>query len=182
MKLRFVKFLTSRENEIEKKEEGGRRSNISCPSATQLGRGQSPRSRPHFCFLFLSSFLLYSPLHPAPPTRNLPAQLVCRHVPEEQYSPAIPSPAVPPLPSFFINYRSNRAWREGPWRSAQLADPAVLPNDNMRAPSSPHPCPFIQSDAAASLRFQWHPLCGGWSHRKTKYENELSCFITFIDE
>lgn len=44
------------------------------------------------------------------------------------------------------------------------------------------PCSFIQSVAAASLRFQWHPLCGGWSHRKTKDENELSCFITFIDE
>lgn len=30
MKLRFVKFFTSRENEIEKKEGGGRGTNITC--------------------------------------------------------------------------------------------------------------------------------------------------------
>lgn len=41
MKLRFVKFFTSRENEIEKKEEG---TAIACSAVTQLGRGKGSRS------------------------------------------------------------------------------------------------------------------------------------------
>ena len=135
MKLRFVKFLTSLENEIEKKEEGGRRSAIACSSIPQLGRGQSPLS---FHLLLPSSFP--SPLPPSSSTslHSPPPQLARRHVSGEQYSPAISSPAVPLLPFFFIKLLKQQSGVVVAWRSAQPAGPAVLPNDNMRAPSSPH--------------------------------------------
>lgn len=98
-------------------------------------------------------------------------------------SPAIPPPAVPPLPSFFINYRNRRAWREEPGRSTQLADPAVLPNDNVAAPSSPPPLLLHPTGCRlATSWLQWRFIHSGWNYRKTKIENEVSCFIAFIDE
>lgn len=65
MKLRFVKFLTSRENEIEEKEGGGRRPNLSCLAVTQLARNHSPAP-----VLALLPHHFHSP-SPTPPT-NLP--------------------------------------------------------------------------------------------------------------
>ena len=81
MKLRFVKFLTSRENEIEKKEEGGRRTNITCSTTLIQAAAIAPlRSRSPFPFIFPSSPSL------APPARNLPFHLVSRHVPPSSCS------------------------------------------------------------------------------------------------
>ena len=176
MKLRFVKFFTSRENEIEKKEEGGRRSTaITCSTTSQLARSHSPRFRSP---LLSSSFPFFlpppSPTSPHPPPPGLSAAT-------DRESNALqlsPPPAVPLLPSFFIKSPKQKSVAVVTWRSTLPADPAVTggrPARRTLAPSS-------NRMAAASLRFQWHPLCGDWSHRKTKYENELSCFITFIDE
>ena len=171
MKLRFVKFFTSRENEIEKKEEGGR----NCMLCRHQAR---PRPEPMLHLLFPPSFPLSLP--PPSPT-NLPPpspQLVGRHVPPSNCS-SYPSSSCSASP-FLLHKLPKRKSVE---RRTVAGRPAVLPNDNTAgAQLARHPCSFIQSVAAASLRFQWHPLCGDWSHMKTKTENELSCSITFIDE
>ena len=75
MKLRLVKFLTSHENEIEKKEEGGRSTTIMRSASTQPGRGQSPMlllplqpSSLHLSILSSSTILrqqVPSPPHPS---------------------------------------------------------------------------------------------------------------------
>ena len=90
MKLRFVKFLTSRENEIEKKEEAYHR--VPCR------RPARPQPEPPLPLLLLSSLHHFTlSLHQS---ASSAAQFPLRHVPGEQYSPAIPSPAVPlSLPS-----------------------------------------------------------------------------------
>ena len=95
MKLHFVKFLTSRENEIEKKEE---EAIITYFATTQLGRVQSHLS----CSRPPPSIISPSPSPPVHQPASSVTQLPLRHVPGEQYSPAIPPPAVPLLPSFFI--------------------------------------------------------------------------------
>ena len=68
MKLRFVKFLTSRGNEIEKKEE---EAPITHFATTQLDRGQSHLScsRPP---PFIIS-VLFSPTTPHPPLPSFPS-------------------------------------------------------------------------------------------------------------
>ena len=152
MKLRFVKFLTSRENEIEKKEEGGR------------GRGPTITcsfhhpARPRPAPLPLSSpsslhhsrpLLLLHPAHqPASPRPSLSAA-TCRKSNALQLS----LPAVLLLPFFFIKLPKQKSVEGRTVAGAQLADPAVLPNDNRTRPARRHPCSFIQSVAAASLRF-----------------------------
>ena len=161
MKLHFVKFLTSRENEIEKKEEGMK---LQClPSlgqaATQLCLRF--RSRPPPSIISLSPST--QPHQPA----SSAAQLPLRHGPEEQYSPAIPSPAVPLLPSFFINYRSGRAGRT--WCPASRSScPAQRQH---AAPSSPHPCPPVARLSSTVFRFL--PSLGAASpHRAKPQENK----------
>lgn len=173
MKLRFVKFLTSRENEIEKKEGGGRSPTITCSAVTQSARSQTPLP---FSPSSLHHFILPPPPGPTSPLLHH-SQFLLRHGSGEQCPPAIPPPAVLLLPSFFIKLPKQQSVAGVTWRSTYLADPAVAGRASSRtlAPSS-------NRMAAASLRSQWHPLCGERSHRKTKYENELSCFITFIDE
>ena len=126
MKLRFVKFLTSRENEIEKKEE---EATITYFATTQLGRGQSHRSRPPPSIpLFLPP---PRPTTPHPPPPSFPSA-TCRESNILQLS----LPAVLLLPSLF--HKITEAEESG--RGTQPAGPAVLSNDSMRAPSSPHPC------------------------------------------
>lgn len=175
MKLRFVKFLTSRENEIEKKEEGGRSTALACSVIPQPGRGRSSRFR-----LSPPSLHYFHPLslHPALPARDSPPQLALRHGSGEQDSPATPPPAVLLLPSFFIKLPKQKSVEGRTVAGAQLAGPAVTGRAQLAAPLHPHSIGW----PAASLRFQWHPLCGGWSHRKTKTENEVPCFVSFIDE
>ena len=174
MKLRFVKFFTSRENEIEKKEEGGRSTALACSTVTQLARNHSPAPA---LPLLPSSFHSLS-LHPAPPTYLLRRPSLSAATGRESNALQLsPPPAVPLLPSFFIKLPKQKSVAVVTWRSTLLADPAVTggrPARRTLAPSS-------NRMAAASLRFQWHPLCGDWSHRKTKYENEVPCFVSFID-
>lgn len=121
-----------------RKEEGG-------PTLRALP--QPDQSAARLPLLATPSTIIPLSLHPLPPARTLrrPASLPPRA--GEQYSPAIPSPAVLLLPSFFI--KITEATERG-GRSTQLADPAVLPNDSMRMPSSPRPCPFTQSGGRGS--------------------------------
>ena len=158
MKLRFVKFLTSRENEIEKKEEGGRSTTITCSSATQSARGQSPLPLP---FPLLFSFpLIISVLSPSTqlhrPASYHPA---CRppRAGRAIFS-SYPSPAVSLLPFFFINYRSSKAWRlsrgEAPILPTQLADPAVA-GAQLAAPLPLHPIGWPRFSSALMASSLW---------------------------
>ena len=66
MKLRLVKFLTSRENEIENKEEGGRsRTTITLSAIAQLGRSHSPAPAPLPPSFHTIPFSLPPPVPPA---------------------------------------------------------------------------------------------------------------------
>ena len=157
MKLRFVKFFTSRENEIEKKEGGGRRTHTARPTTLS-----QPAARAYAPVLLPPSFLLSLP--PPGPTQPTSSAAPASPPPRagRAMSSSYPCHSRPASPFFFINYRSRRAWQGGPWRGAQLAGPAVLLNDNVAAPSSPATlAPSSNRVVAASLRFQWHPLCGG---------------------
>ena len=123
MKLRFVKFLTSRENEIEKKEEGGRRTNITCSTtliqASARVHAPAPFSLSSSLHLpTLSSSTILRQQVPSPPP-----QLVCRHVPPSSCS-SYPSPAVPLLPFFFIKLLKQQGMAYVAWRCTQPAGPA----------------------------------------------------------
>ena len=98
MKLRFVKFFTSRENEIEKKEgeDGGQTFRALSPPCQPAARPPLPLHPPPAIVPTLSSS---TQLHQ--PASSI-ARLACRHGSEEQCPPAVPAPAVLPLPSFFI--------------------------------------------------------------------------------
>ena len=141
MKLRLVKFLTSRENEIEKKEEGGRSTTITRPSATQPGRNQSSCPLPDLTLLLPSSFLPLPPPSPRQPAtcRSSLSAATCRQV----VAPAIPPPAVPLLPFFFIKLPKQKSGR--PLRSVVPSLPVQLAGLAIAVPSSPHPCSFTKS-------------------------------------
>ena len=133
-----------------------------------------PRSPPFIISVLSSSTQLHSP-HPSVPACRPP------RIGRARLS-SYPSPSCSASP--FLLHKITEAEERGekdrggaPSLPTQLAYSTITGRAQLAAP-----CSFIQSVAAASLRFQWHPLCGGWSHRKTKDENELSCFITFIDE
>ena len=135
MKLRLVKFFTSRENEIEKKEEE--------EGAGSPSRAPSPSQPATIAPLLLSPspFIISFSLPPPSPTSPHPtAQLVGRHVSGEQYSPAIPLPAVPLLPFFFIKLLKQQSVERRTVAGAQLADPAVTGRAQLAAP-----CPFTKS-------------------------------------
>ena len=104
-------------------------------AVTQLGRGRSPAPAP------VPSSLHHSrpPLPPPSSTSPHPPspQFLLRHVPEEQCPPAIPPPAVPLLPFFFIKLLKQQSVEGRTVAGAQLADPAVLLNDNTAGASSP---------------------------------------------
>ena len=81
MKLRFVKFLTSRGNEIEKREDND---GTIVSAIIPPGRGQSLPS----VSLLPPSFPLSPP--PVPPLAPPPPQLLLRHGSKERCPPAIP--------------------------------------------------------------------------------------------
>lgn len=95
----------------------------------RASRGQSfclaPRSPPPF-HLSILSFPAHQPASSAVPACQPP-----------RIAPAIPPPAVPLLSSFFINYRSRRAWR----LSCGMA-PACRPSCSGRRPAHRRPAPF----------------------------------------
>ena len=139
MKLRLVKNFTSRENEIERKEEGGRSTTITRPSATQPGLGQSSCPLPDLTLLLPSSFLPLPPPSSRQPATCRPSlsAATCR----QAVAPAIPPPAVPLLPFFFIKLPKQQSGR--PLRSVVPSLPVQLADCG--PPSSPHPCPFTKS-------------------------------------
>ena len=103
-----------------------------CSATTQLGRGQS------LCFAFLLPPSFHSLPHPSHHPTPSSAQLPLRHVPGEQYPPAIPPPAVPLLPFFFIKLPKHQSVADViPSQPVQLFCPTIA----WRAPSSPRPCP-----------------------------------------
>ena len=60
-----------------------------------------------------------------------------------------------------------------------FVDPAKHPTDQ---PSRP-PLSFqLVRSPSPTTRSPWRPTRGGWTHRKTKTKNILSCFISFVDE
>ena len=138
MKLRLVKFLTSRENEIEKKEEGEGALPSCVLPPPGCGLGQSPAPFSLSSSLHLS--ILSSPTILRQQVPSPPPQLVGRHVPPSSCS-SHPSPAVPLLPFFFIKLPKQQSGR--PLRSVVPSLPVQLADCG--PPSSPHPCPFTKS-------------------------------------
>ena len=184
MKLLFVKFLTSRENEIEKKEEEEKehRHYLLCRHPAR----PRPKLPPRSCSLFLPSLPSSSPstqLHqPAPVAPSLPAA-TCRKSNALQLS----LPSCSPSP-FFLHKITETAERGGKDRGGAPTLPTQLsyPTITRRAPARPQArvLPVADSPSTISafscLKVRFIHI--ERSHRKTKTENKLSCFITFIDE
>ena len=175
MKLRLVKFLTSHENEIEKKEEGGGSTTIMRSASTQPGRGLGQSPAPFSLSSSLHLSILSFPAHQ-------PASFAAPACQPPRVAPAIPPPAVPLLPSFFIKLPKQQSGR--PLRSVVPSLPAQLADCGR--PACPQarslPVPSLSSTVSAFSRLQVRPVRSGWSHRKTKTENEVPCFVFFIDE
>ena len=99
------------------------------------------RPRPESCShsrLISPSFPLSLP-PPSPPARIAPPQLVGRHGSGEQCPPAILSPAIPPLPFFFIKLPKQHSVEGRTVAGVQPAGPAVTgrrPARRTLAPSS----------------------------------------------
>ena len=127
MKLHFVKFLTSRENEIEKKEGGGRGLKLQCLFSPGQAAARLPLS---------PSFLHRSPFPPpVPPARIL------RHPasPPPRVRRAIfssyPSPAVLLLSFFFIKLPKRKSVADVvPSQPVQLSYPTIACGAQLAAP------------------------------------------------
>lgn len=145
MKLRLVKFLTSRENEIEEKEEESGALPLRALSSLSQAAARAPASAP--TSVFFSSHHFRFPLPPPSPTSPQPTRPACQPPRVGRAMlPAIPSPAVPLLPSFFIKLPKQQSGEGRTVAGAYLTGPAVLFNDNTaRAQLARHPCSFIQS-------------------------------------
>ena len=110
----------------------------------------SPRPEPRFRSRLLSpSFLSLPP--PSPTSPPLHHSSFSFATDRESNALSYPSPAVSLLPFFFIKLLKQQSVEGRTVAGVQLVDPAVLPNDNIAAPSSPHPCPFIQSGGRPQL-------------------------------
>ena len=128
MKLRFVKFLTSRENKIEKKEEGGPTLRALPQPGQSAARATSPAP--------ISSSLHRSPFPPpVPPARIL------RHPasPPPRVRRAIfssyPSPAVLLLSFFFIKLPKRKSVADVvPSQPVQLSYPTIACGAQLAAP------------------------------------------------
>ena len=134
MKLRFVKFLTSRGNEIEKKEEEKEVQHyVSCHPPAR------PRPEPRPAPVSPPAIIPSSLPPPAPLARILrrPSLLAATDR-ESNILQLSPPQLFRSSPFFFIKLPKQKSVVVVAWRGTQLAGPAVLPNDNMRAPSSPH--------------------------------------------
>lgn len=130
MKLRLVKFLTSRENEIEKKEEGGKehRHYLLCRHPARPRPEPAPAPPLPFIISVLSSST--QPHQPAS-LRSSFSSATNRESDASSYL----SPAVSLLPSFFIKLPKQKSVEGRTVAGAQLADPAVLSNDNRARPA-----------------------------------------------
>ena len=113
----------------------------------------SPRPEPMLHLLLPPSFLLSFP-PPSPTSPHPPPQLALRHGSGEQCPPAISSPAVPLLPSFFIKLLKQQSVEGRTVAGVQLVDPAVLLNDNTAGAqlAAPYPHPIGWPTASSSSR------------------------------
>lgn len=137
MKLRFVKFFTSRENEIEKKEkEDGATMPVVIPPARGQSLCSTSSSRHHFPFLFL---------HPAPPARLLRHSLPPPRVGRAMSSSYLRhSRSASSFLLHKITEAEERGWKNrggAPTLPTQLSYSTIT----WRRPARRHPCPFIQS-------------------------------------
>ena len=148
MKLRFVKFLTSRGNEIEKKEnEDG----TTAPTAIiPPGRDQS---LPSASLLPPSSRSLPPPVPPST-APACPSPRVRRAT-----SSSYPFPAVLLLPFFFIKLLKQQSVAGRTGTGTQLAGPAVLSNNNVARPARPPPLLLhpIGDDSHLPAQREVHP-------------------------
>ena len=153
MKLRLVKFLTSRENEIEKKEEG-RLPSYALPPPSQATARAPLRSRSPPPFIF-PSFPSSSFAQPATCRPSLSAA-TCR----QAVAPAIPPPAVPLLSFFFIKLPKQQGMAYVAWCCTQPAGPTCRssqPVQPQRRParrtlaSSPNQVPRLLSGSNGIL-------------------------------
>ena len=104
-----------------------------CPSQASAIAPLRSRSPPPFIF---PSFPSSSFAQPAT-CRSILSAATCR----QAVAPAIPPPAVPLLPFFFIKLPKQQSGR--PLRSVVPSLPVQLADCG--PPSSPHPCPFTKS-------------------------------------
>ena len=148
MKLRFVKFFTSRENEIEKKEGGGRGTNITCSTiliqaaASAIAPLRS-RSPPPFIF----PFSLLPPFSASKcPLRR--THLVSRHVPPSSCS-SYPSSSCSASPFLLHKITEAEERTAVTQRGAQPAGPA----SRLRRPARRTLASSPNQVAAAPLRF-----------------------------
>ena len=138
MKLRLVKFLTSRENEIEKKEEGeGALPSCALPPPSQAAARAPLRSRSPPPFIFPLSLPPPFSASKCPLRRSSLSAATCRS--------SHPSPAVPLLPFFFIKLLKQQGMAYVAWRCTQPAGPTCRSSQPTAAPSSSHPCLFTKS-------------------------------------
>lgn len=132
-----------------------------------------PEPAPAPTSVFFSSHHFRFPLPPPSPTSSRPAVPVSPPPRAGRAMPSsYPSPSCPASPSFFIKLLKQQSVAVVTWRSAQLAGPAVLPNDNTAgAQLAAGPCPPggpLVLHLLLFLRSQWRLLHIERSHRKTK--------------
>lgn len=173
MKLRLVKFFTSRGNEIEKKEDEDCHCVLSPPAR--------PRPELPLPLLLPSSFRSLF-LHPAPPARIPSLQLVGRHVSGSSRS-SYPRPNCSASP-FLLHKITEAEERDG---HCVAERPASRPScsTTWRRPARRTlalPVPRLSSTVSAFSHLKVRSIHIERSHRKTKTENKLSCFVSFIDE
>lgn len=136
MKLRFVKFFTSRENEIEKKEEGGG----ALPSRALLSTARpQPETTPRSAPALLHHHFHSSSLHPThQPASHRPACRPPRAGRAIFSSYLLLNYSAPP----FLLHKITEAEERGGCRVAEhlLADPASRPSCSGR-PARPQACP-----------------------------------------
>ena len=142
MKLRFVKFFTSRENEIEKKEGGGRRSTaITCSTTSQLARSHSPRFRSP---LLSSSFPFFLP-PPSPISPLLHHSSFSSVTGRESKTLQLSLPSCPASPFFLhkiteAEERGEKNRGGAPTLPTQLSYSTITGRAQLAAP-----CPFTKS-------------------------------------
>lgn len=144
----------------------------------QVGRGQSVASP-----CFIHSALYLSPPHPVHSRLPHPCFSLSATDRKSKTS-SYPCPSCFAFPFFFIKLlkpQSAARKRSGQLPPFQLAGPASRPSCSRYPARRRHVPPAARLFSTVS-RLQVRSLRSDWSHRRTKAENELSCFITFIDE
>ena len=118
----------------------GRRRSPAIAYSTTAPASPRPEPAPVSFFSTIISALLS--LHPVPPARILRPSSPSATCRESNILQLFPSPAVPPLPFFFIKLLKRKSGKGRTVVGTQLTDPAVLLNDNRARPARPPPLPL----------------------------------------